>query len=86
MGFFIDFLKSGTSSIYNTSRCAFAEQTAEILGIYKNFIFRFYIVFVTLSPGYEIDCLKFKDNCLETVRLCVLLIHGITWLNLCTKY
>ena len=76
MGFFTDCPKnggSGRSNHGNTSRCAFVgnEQTAEILGIDYNLKFRFYIILVTLSSGYEIDCLKFKDYCFDTVRLYV---------------
>ena len=76
MGLVVDFPKSGgsgTSNDGNTSRRAFAvyEQTAEILGIDQNLIFRFYIILVTLSSGYEIDCLKFKDYCFDTFRLYV---------------
>ena len=58
IGLVVDFPKgsgSGTSNDGNTSRSVFAayEQTAEILGIDQNLIFRFYIILVTLSSGYE---------------------------------
>ena len=31
--------------------------------------FKFYIILLTLSSGYEIDSLNFKDHCFDTVRL-----------------
>ena len=64
---------SGTGNYGITSGRAFAEyeQTAEILGIDQNLTFRFYIILITLSSGYEIDCLKFKDYCFDTFRLYV---------------
>ena len=75
MGLVVDFPKSGDSETRNdgTSRRVFAEyeQTSEILGIDQNLILRFYIILITLSSGYQIDCLKFKDYCFDNVRLYV---------------
>ncbi|XP_065675290.1 uncharacterized protein LOC136091543 [Hydra vulgaris] len=74
MGLVVDFPKSGgsgTSNDGNTARRAFAnyQSTAKILKVDETLLFYFYIILVTLSSGFEIDTVKFKEFCITALKL-----------------
>ena len=76
MGLVVDRPKeggSGTSNDGNTARRAFqnADLTANILKLNKELVEKFDIILITLSSGYDIDSLRFKDFCLETAQIFV---------------
>lgn len=79
LGLLVDFPKQGfgSSNDGNTARRFFKNYdiSAEITGIDKNLIIRFYIILQCLSSGYNINFIKFGNYCWETAEMYVQLYN-----------
>ena len=79
----VDVVKQGygTTNTGNVARCFFSHPqiVAEVTGLEENLITRFRNILQALASGCEIDCIKFKEYCMETTEL---YIQFYPWYNM----